>query len=105
MTEYMELAARQLAKIAESNRDLRYRAAELRRDGATIAAAELEAEVPATSFRLAEDYIALAELAQAAAPPPAVTPDHEQEQEQEQPQGGRPVHRYLGEKTPGPGQE
>ena len=71
MTEYMELAAAELAKIVLANEALRERAVKARQDGQDIRAAELEAEVAATSFRLAEDYIALADLARYVPPPAA----------------------------------
>jgi hypothetical protein len=76
MTDYRELAAAELAKIVRDNGAMRGRAREAREDR-LAAAAEMEAVAMETSFRLAEDYIALASLERDA--PPPVTPDPGQE--------------------------
>jgi hypothetical protein len=76
---YLEDAAAELAKARTVNGEMRQRAMKLRADGQDALAAEMEAVVTETSFRLAEDYIALAALERDAAPPPAVTPEPGQE--------------------------
>jgi hypothetical protein len=62
MTDYIGLAAAELAKIVQANDELAARARKAREGLAVERAAEMEAEVTATSFRLAEDYTTLAAL-------------------------------------------
>jgi hypothetical protein len=107
MMSYLEDAAAELDEIRAANGEMRRRAMALRTrrpctDVDEAAAAEMEATVTETSFRLASDYITLAVLERDAAPP-AVTPDPGQEQSL--PRRGRAVHRYLGGADPEPGQE
>jgi hypothetical protein len=73
---YLEDAAAELARIREANGERRRRAMALREhrpctEQDVAAAVNLEAMAAETSFRLAGDYMALAELERKAAPPPA----------------------------------
>lgn len=76
---YLDDAAAELARVRAANGLRADRARAARKDGQYALAAELDAEVIATSLRLAEDYITLAKVARDTGPPPAVTPEPGQE--------------------------